>query len=282
MSNDTGWLHVAKKDLNDAGRSKLLLAVIGVLITLSVGLSTIPYLTGQKGVDGAEAAAAFLNTPVNVFLPILGAMIGYMAIVNERESGSIRVLLGLPLRRSDVVVGKTLGRSLVLVGAVVVSGVVGILVSLALYGTAEWATFGAFGIVGVLLSVVYVTLAIAVSASTDSRGKAMAGIVTVLLVLVYAYQTIVVGLIRVVTGSWEVSDSPDWALFLFTFDPSIAGSRVAGYVFSDAIGDPIESIAGESGNIPVYAQDWTAIPVLVLWIVVPLTIGYYRFEKADL
>lgn len=282
MSGRPGWLHVAKKDLQDSGRSKLLLGVIGVLLVLSVILSSIPFLTGSTGSDGAELAAGLFQSPISFFLPVLGAMIGYMAIVGERESGSVRVLLGLPLRRIDVIVGKTIGRSIVLVGALLLTGIVGTLLTFALYGSVQWEQMAAFGILGSILSVVFVAVAIAVSASTDSRGKAMAAIVGVLLVLVYAYQTIVIGIVRVVSGNWEVADSPDYALFLYSLDPNIAGSRIAGYLFPDGIGDQLESLAGESGNIPVYAEQWTAFPVIILWIVVPLAIGYYRFGNADL
>lgn len=284
MSGRPGWLHVAQKDLQDSARSKLLLGVIGVLLTLSVGLGAVPYLTGQKGSDGAEAAAAFLNTPVSVFLPVLGAMIGYMAIVNERESGSIRVLLGLPLRRSDVVVGKTIGRAAVLVGAVVLAGLVGILVSLGLYGTAEWSVFAAYGLIGILLSVVYVALAIAVSASTDSRGKAMAAIVGVLLLFVYAWQIIVLGVVLVVERTAAIEgEAPNYALFLFSLDPGVVASRVAGLVFGDTIGDPLSNFAGTApSDLPFYLQRWTALVLLALWITVPLAIGYWRFGNADL
>lgn len=283
MSDTPGWVHVARKDLEDAARSKLLLGVIGTLLAVSVALSAVPYLTDQTGRDGAEAAAAFLQTPVGVFLPVLGAMIGYMAIVHERESGSVRVLLGLPLRRVDVVVGKTIGRSLVLVGAVLIAGVVGVLVSLALYGSVDGERYAAFGIVGILLSVVYVGLAIAVSSSVDSRGKAMAGIVAVLLVLVYAWQVIVLGIMRVVEGTWAIEGGlPNYAVFLLSLDPTVAASRTAGMLFGDAIGDPFGGFAGASGAIPWYLDQWIALPILVLWVVVPLAIGYYRFGNADL
>ncbi|WP_248516191.1 ABC transporter permease subunit [Salinarchaeum laminariae] len=282
MSGQPGWLHVAKKDLQDSARSKLLLGVIGVLLVLSVVLSAVPYLVGDTGSDGAEFAAALFQTPIGIFLPVLAAMIGYMAIVQERESGSIRVLLGLPLRRSDVVVGKVIGRSIVIVGALLVTGLIGTVLMFALYGSVEWQQMAAFGILGGVLSVVYVAVAIAVSASVSSRGKAMGLIVAILLVLVYAYQYLVLGLVRIVEGSWTLENVPDYALLLLSLDPNVAGSRAAGYLFSADIGDPLEGVAGESAQLPFYAEQWTAFPVIVLWIVVPLAIGYYRFGKADL
>lgn len=282
MSDRPGWVHVARKDLEDSARSKLLLGVIGVLLLLSVVLSVVPYLVGDTGSEGAEFAAGLFQTPIGFFLPVLGAMIGYVAIVDERESGSIRVLLGLPLRRWDVVLGKLIGRSIVLVGALLVTGVIGTLLTFAIYGTVQWQQMAAFGILGTVLAVVYVGLAIAVSASVDSRGKAMAAIVGILLVLVYAYQYLVFGLVRVVEGDWIIDDVPDYALLLLSLDPSVAGSRAAGYLFTTDIGDPLESVAGETPNLPFYAEQWTAVPVIVFWLVVPLVLGYWRFADADL
>lgn len=283
MSGNAGWIHVARKDLEDAARSKLLLGVVGVLIAISAALSTVPYLIGETGEAGAETAAAWLQTPVGIFLPILGAMIGYMAIINERESGSIRVLLGLPLRRVDVVVGKTIGRSIVLVGAIVVAGVVGVLLSLVLYGAVNGQQYAAFGIVATILALVYVAFAIAVSASVSSRGKAMAAIAGVLLLFVYAWQVVVLGIMRIIEGSWFPEDGfPDYFFFLLSLDPGVAANRVAGIFFSDAIGDPFGDVASLGGDLPWYLDQWVAIPILVLWIVVPLAIGYYRFNNADL
>lgn len=282
MSGRPGWVHVARKDLEDAARSKLLLGVVGVLLLLSVVLSAVPYLVGDTGSDGAEMAAGLFQTPVSVFLPVLGAIIGYMAIVHERESGSVRVLLGLPLRRIDVVAGKTIGRSIVLVGALVVTGVLGVLLTLVLYGTVQWEQMAAFGILGAILSVVYVAVATAVSASVDSRGKAMALIVAILLALVYAWQFIVVGIVRVVEGTWNFAGFPEYALVLLSFDPNVAGTRIAGLVFQGTLGDPLEGVVAEGAELPAYLAQWTAIPILLLWILVPLGIGYYRFNNADL
>lgn len=277
-----GVLHVARKDLEDAARSKLLIGVFGVLLLLGVVLAVVPYLVGETGEAGAELSASLLQTPVGIFLPVLGAMVGYMAIINERDSGSIRVLLGLPLRRSDVVFGKAIGRSIVLIGALVLAGVVGVLLSMVLYGTVNGEQYAAFGILGALLSLVYVSLAVGVSASLDSRGKAMGTIAALLLLFVYAWQFVVFGIMRVVEGNWIPREVPNYAIFLMSIEPGTAATRVANFVLGDAIPDPFEGMQDQIGEVPWYLDQWVAIPILLLWIVVPLAIGYYSFENADL
>ncbi|WP_227774041.1 ABC transporter permease [Haladaptatus pallidirubidus] len=35
-------------------------------------------------------------------------------------------------------------------------------------------------------------------------------------------------------------------------------------------------------NIPFYLEEWFMLVILGAWLVVPLTIGYLSFERADL
>lgn len=281
MNDNPGWIHVARKDLEDAARSKLLGGLMGVLILIGIALSALPNYIDHPVYSDAEYAAVLLQSPVSLFLPILGAMIGYMAIISERDSGSIRVLLGLPLRRADVLLGKVIGRSLVLVGALVVAGIVGVLTSMVLYGDVDGQSYAAFGIVGAILAVVYVSVAIGISASMNSRGKAMAAVATVLVLFAYVWQYLVLALIYISEGTGFL-EVPDFAVFLFALDPNTAANRTANLVFPGTIQDPWGGLSQQIGEVPWYLEQWVAIPILLLWIVVPLAIGYYRFANADL
>jgi len=58
----------------------------------------------------------------------------YLAIAGERESGSLKLLLGLPPSRGEVLVGKFLGRSGVVAIGLVLGFLVSGVVTVAIYG----------------------------------------------------------------------------------------------------------------------------------------------------
>jgi ABC-2 type transport system permease protein len=37
-----------------------------------------------------------------------------------------------------------------------------------------------------------------------------------------------------------------------------------------------------AGDVPFYLTEWFAAVILLVWIIVPIAIGYRRFERADL
>lgn len=283
MSDSAGWTHVARKELEDAGRSRLFIGVAGVLIFLSALLSAVPYLQGQSGSGAVESAAAIMQTPVSVFLPVLAAIVGYMAIVSERDSGSIRVLLGLPLSRRDVLLGKTVGRSLVLLGALLIAGVVGIVLSLALYGDVSWILYATFAFTGVVLSIIYVAVSVAISASVNSRGKAMGLVATFIIVFVYAWDAVVLGVI-IILEEWQsgfVEGNEGLVLLFWSMNPGTAAARVAGHLFESYL-NITGLIGGSIEGVPWYSEWYVGIPILLGWIAIPLLIGHYRFSRADL
>jgi hypothetical protein len=74
-----------------------------------------------------------------------------------------------------------------------------------------------------------------------------------------------------------LSNMPDWALLFRLFGPNEAYDRLlrAGFVV-----DLAARYAADGA--PVYVDWWMGIVVLVVWSVVPLVVGFRRFESADL
>jgi ABC-2 type transport system permease protein len=62
-------------------------------------------------------------------VPVLALVASYLAIAGERESGTLKLLLGMPPTRREVVLGKLLGRLAVTTTAIVVAFTVGALLA---------------------------------------------------------------------------------------------------------------------------------------------------------
>jgi ABC-2 type transport system permease protein len=124
------WRQVAHKDFEDAVRARLLWGLIGVFVAFLVMalLSAEQLFPAAVAVDAPKALSGVAML-AQLFIPGIALVAGYMAVVGERRTGSLRVLLSYPFSRGDVVAGKLAGRLLVtatalLIGYAVASGLV--------------------------------------------------------------------------------------------------------------------------------------------------------------
>lgn len=279
------WMHVARKDFADAGRSMMLWALTVVLVLLVAGVSAIPYLLADGTTPPFEDALSFLFTPIALLVPIIGLVVGYQAIVGERESGSIRFLLGLPNTRRDVVLGKVIGRAGVVAVPTLIGFLVGAIVIGALYDgfiVTDYLGLLAFSLV---MGLVYVSVAVAISASVSSRAKALAGVLGFYILFDFLWEFVPMAIYWVVEGRLPgLTGLPAWYLFVLRLSPGQALSAIALTLIEIAgAGDLDLTAAGRlAGEVPFYLENWFAWIIVGLWIVVPVSLGYLRFKNTVL
>ncbi|TYL38588.1 hypothetical protein CV102_12390 [Natronococcus pandeyae] len=280
------WIHIARKDFADAGRSLMLWALTVLLILLVAGVSSIPSLLATDGATPMfEDALSFLFTPIGFLIPIIGLVVGYQAIVSERESGSIRFLLGLPNTRRDVVLGKVLGRTGVVAIPTVIGFAVGAVVIVALYDGFAVVDYLGLLVFSLLMGLVYVAIAVGISASVSSRAKALAGVLGFFVLFDFLWEFVTMGIYWAVEGSLPGFDGlPAWYLFVLRLSPGQSLSAIALTLVDFAgAGDFDMTAAGRvAGEVPFYLENWFAWIIVAMWILVPLGIGYARFKNATL
>ena len=101
---------VAGKEFRDRIRNRWVLAVALVFAVFSL---VIAYFGGaQQGAVGfrsIEFTIASLVSLVIYLIPLIALLLGFDAIVGERERGSLDLLLSLPITRLELLLGKYLG-----------------------------------------------------------------------------------------------------------------------------------------------------------------------------
>lgn len=293
------WRDVARKDFEDAVRSRLLwglTAVFVAFLTMAL-LSAEQLFPDTVAVDAAKALAGVAMLG-QLFVPGIALVVGYMAVVGERQSGSLRVLLSYPFSRLDVVTGKLIGRLLVTFTALVVGYAVGTLVVVALYGVPDVGTFVGFVGAGVLVGLTFTSLAVGGSAAARTRGRAMGLAVGAFAGMVFFWKPVVVGLYYVVNGSLPGVRADAWYFFVKRLNPLEAFRVLAGSALDADVAPvpefPLEDVPATAppeqlalanriaGEVPFYLQDWVAVLVLIAWGAVPVLVGYWRFEHGDL
>ena len=292
---------IAKKDFQDAVRSMLFWGLsIFFFMLLAAITGLIWYFAGDPILEDeltTPILVATVSEVTRIIIPLIALILGWKAIAGEREAGSMKVLLSLPHSRADVVLGKLIGRSLVLSLSLVIGFALAAVVVAAFMGMFGIGEYVGLLVISILYGVAYVSIAVFVSSLTRSTTFAGIGVFSVFLIfyvlwnmIATAAQTLVI--LEYIEGSeWTfvingeeqpIELAPHWALFLESLDPGNAYSNVLSVV-ADAV-----EMGGTLGDLTAfeetvfYTSEWFALLVLILWIVVPFGVAVFAFERADL
>jgi ABC-2 type transport system permease protein len=275
---------VAKKDFRDGIRSRSLIGLIILFALFTAGV--VFYFTEIDPVGTAQGAPTMIRVlgsmflPTYLFVPVVGTMVGYKAIVGERTSGSLKFLLGLPHTRREVVFGKLLGRAGIVTVAVLIGFAVGGIVLYAFTTAFDAGIFLIFTAVTVVLGVTFVSIAVAFSSTTESSSIAIGGAITLVLLFLFfwgVFMALVNYAARELSLVAPNAMSPDWIIFLRRLNPTAAYRNA---IFSLII--PDQGMNAAMQNHPFYLENWFGFVILAFWLVVPIGLAYIRFERADL
>jgi len=265
------WETIARRDFEmaaGAGSRKLLLGLTGLSVLLAA------YIYPIIGVEPITTArfGGFVTDWLTTVLPFVGVLLGYGAVVNERESGALRLSLSLPNSRLDVLLGKFCSRAGLLTGVLLVSlAGAGILVVYP-FGELVISRFLAFTLLTVLFGTVWCGLGLATSLIVATRRRALVlsfGLVFVFVVVWDAIKTA----LRVGLNAAGIVDGalPGPAQFLLGLEP--------GHVFQRVVSGLVTG--GGMADGPWYLNEWVAFALLMLWSVGPLGLAYVAFARSD-
>lgn len=271
-------LSVAKKDFLDVRRAKIVWFV-GAIYTFFMVLL---FYFGQRGVQNPDVIQQLFGmTGIGALIvPLIALVAAYLAIAGERESGSVKYLLSIPNSRRDVVLGKYLTRSAVVAASIVFAFAVGAALAVAWYPSLEADVFVGIAALTVLYALTYVAVAIGISAATASRSRAMGAaigffFVTNVLTFIQGFSIIdaLEYLLNDLGGAGVSQEQLEFVRALIS--PTMA------YVYSTALAFP-DDLGGIPSDIPWYLEGEVMIVVLLAWLIVPILLGLWRFERADL
>jgi ABC-2 type transport system permease protein len=221
--------------------------------------------------------------------------------------GRIRVLHAFPHSRLDIVVGKLCSRSGIVALAITAALAVSATAYAGLYSTLPVAEFVLFGAMTVLLAVTFTTIGVGVSSAVATRGRAMVGAIGSYTVLATGREPLVSGLYYALHGSLPGLNAPGWYFLLRRVNP-LTAYRTGVNSFLGLTSPQVPSVnplpiqvenvpadraleyaTGEistaerlGGSLPFYLEAWFTVVLLLVWILVPTLLGYWRFRSADL
>ena len=279
------WVAVAKKDFRDAIQSRALWSLVAVFVVLATLLSyaytEFPTTVAETDEATVGGLVFFMTSIVGLFVSLTAIVICYKSIAGEREIGSIKLLLSLPHTRGDVFFGKLVGRSAVLVAALAVGLLVGYGVGFALLGTVELVPVLIFLVMTLVFSVAYVGIVVSISGSTGSTTRATTVAIGFFLLFELLWDAVPLLIVYVVNGLSLPSTMPDW-VYLVTQLPPSSSYLLSLIALMPDIADSVGTGSGAEEVDVFYATPEVGFVILLFWLVVPLVVGYRRFNRADL
>ncbi len=272
-------LAVAKKDFQDALRSRALWGLSALFIFLSLAIAYVfSEFTATMGIEEqtAEGLAYFLASQIGLFVSITAIVIAYKAIAGERESGSIKILLSLPHTRRDVLLGKVLGRAATLAVPTLIGLLAGAALGGFLMGEIAAGAILALLVMSLVFVVAYISIVVGLSALADSTTRASMLTIGFFIVFEFLWGAVSIGIAWAANGFSMPQELPSWIFLVNQVPPSAAFTTGLSALI------PVETSGAGADANAFYATPWIGVVMLVFWLVVPLAVGYWKFSKADL
>ena len=267
----TAILTLAAKEFRDRIRNRWVLAVALVFTVFAL---VIAYFGGaQQGAVGFRSIAftiASLVSLVIYLIPLIALLLGFDAIVGERERGSLDLLLSLPITRLELLLGKYLG----LAGALTLSTVAGFGLVAAVLATrmdaAALTAYAGFTATSVLLGLAFLSIAVLLSVLASERTRASGLAIAAWFFFVLIFDLLLLGGLVVSGGEYGGEIFP----YLLLLNPADV-FRVMNLVAMDEV----RTLYGLATVFPAsLAHGWVLALVMIAWIVAPIGLAAWRFR----
>lgn len=265
------WV-LARKEFRDRIRNRWVLAIGAVFTTFALVIAYFGAAQqGAIGFHGIEVTIASLVSLVIYLLPLIALLLGFDAIVGERERGSLDLLLTMPITRLEALGGKFLGLSAALaVSTIAGFGLVGAILGWQL-SAAALLQYAGFVLSSVLLGMAFLAIAVLVSVLAADRSRASGAAIALWFFFVLAFDLLLLGGLAATGGSGVGAEVFPFLLLLNPADVYRVLNVLA-----------LEGVQVQYGLATIFpealAKPWLLGGVMFAWIVAPLSLAYWRFR----
>ncbi|MFC7078411.1 ABC transporter permease [Haloarcula halophila] len=265
--------------------------IVGVCFVLLSRLTTPP---GSEEIEILTDAVVLANAQVAVavIVPFAATALGFRAIIQEREAGTARILLGTKLTRRRFVLEMVLGRGLALLvpilgGTILVVG----------YDAVQYGRFSVTLLAGFLgLSTVYVFawtgILVGLSAAGSSTTRAVIAGSVVTISFAFWDNVTLAFLWQIATGSPPGNQMAYPTVFAIAewVSPMSAYNVLTNWLFGVPVGPDravtqVSDAISETGRFTPTAAPipaWCGVGFLLVWPVVSLLGGTAMLRRADI
>lgn len=262
---------IAGKEFRDRIRNRWVLSVAVVFTAFALLIAYFGAAqAGAVGFRSIELTIASLVSLVIYLIPLIALILGFDAIVGERERGSLDLLLSLPITRVELVLGKYCG----LAGALTVASIAGFGVA-ALALAPQLTASALFHYVGFVLSAIllggaFLSIAVMLSVFAADRTRASGLAIAAWFFFVLVFDLLLLGALVLTSGDYGGAVFP----YLLLLNPADI-FRVLN-IFSL---EEVRTFYGLATVFPEALSHPAALgAMMVAWIVGPLAVAIWRFK----
>jgi Cu-processing system permease protein len=262
---------IAAKEFRDRIRNRWVLAVALVFTVFALVIAYFGAAQqGAVGFRNIDVTIASLVSLVIYLIPLIALILGFDAVVGERERGSLDLLLSMPITRLELLLGKYLGLAAALTSSTVAGfGVVGIILSGQMPAAALFHYLG-FMASSILLGLAFLALAVLLSTIAADRTRASGAAIALWFFFVLVFDLLLLGALVASGGDYGGQIFP----YLLLLNPADI-FRILN-IFSM---DEVRTLYGLATVFPeALANPWLLGAFMVLWIVAPLVLAARRFR----
>jgi Cu-processing system permease protein len=271
-------LILAAKEFRDGLRNRWVAATIVLLGALALALSFLGSApTGEIKVAVLEVSVVSLTSLSMYLLPLIALMLSFDALVGEIEHGTMLLLLTYPVARWQIIAGKFLGHTAILLVAILL-GYGGTFAVLVLAGDGDvsgWLAYMSMMASSLLLGCSFLTIGYLISSLAAERSVANAAAIGTWLVMVVLYD---LALLSVLIADKGEHISEELFALLTLINPADA-YRLYNFTGFEEIGQLVGL-----GDFATGYSLGVAAPLIVmsLWVVIPFLLTTFRFHRREL
>lgn len=272
-----GVLTIAGREVREGLRNRWVAAATLILAALALALAVLGSAPFGAVATGRLTVTIVSLSSLSIYLlPLIALLLGFDAIVGERERGTLLLMLAYPVSRWQVVLGKFLGHAAILTFATTIGfGSAAVAIALtaeAMPAAAEWWSFGGLILASIGLGLAFVAVGYLISVSVAERTTAAGVAVVVWLFMVVLYDMGLLGALVATGGQGVLGDTLTiWLLA----NPADAYRLVTLTGFEGA-----GAIAGLDAVVADMSPVWPVL-ALVAWIAAPLAVAWTVFASKE-
>lgn len=270
------WHAIARNDLRSALNERGAWALFAGFILGFSGLAALLVLLGNPEFEGYLSTLA---GGVGLLVPLAGIVLGYEAVIGERESGTAVLTLSMPHSRAGMIIGKLVGRTVLLTSVIAGAALITSAVILLTYPSFSLTRYVVFMLLAGVYGTVFLWVSAALSMALTTSRRVIAAAFGTYIGLTLVWNP-VISLTETILfrGRPTPSREPEsWVTFLTFIGPDTSFS----YLLSQAldIGTVPAAVADSSATFIIPS---VAVLALAAWAILPVIAGYVSFRRSDL
>jgi Cu-processing system permease protein len=262
---------IATKEFRDRIRNRWLLAVAFIFALFALAIAYFGSAQqGEVGFHSIDVTIVSLVSLAIYLVPLIALLLGYDAIVGEKERGSLELLMSTPITRFEILLGKYLGLSAALASSTALGFGAGLLPLASHLDANDFFNYAGFVLSAILMGMAFLSVSLLISVIALDRVRASGVAIALWFFFVLIFDLLLMGALVVSQGNLGSG------LFatLLMLNPTDVFRLLN--MFSS---QQVQSMYGLATVMPDRLTDPMVLGGIMLgWIVLPLSIANWRFR----